>query len=396
MQPESKRRGAAVIRYEGARGVVWRIKFRDANDRQVQETLGAERDGWTRAKARAALDDRLVDVRREALTKPTRLTFSEFAREWLATYPPAKGLKRSTREGYASIVERHLIPAFGPLRLAKLDTGHVQRYVADALAAGLGPRTVNSHLNVIYAICKAARKRKLVRFNPVEDVDRPSAPRNRWTILTPVEVTRVARAFSDLLSEEEDEEERAWLDQARVIFRVVVTLGLRRGEVLGLRWRSVALADPEGARLRVEETWVRGAADTPKSAASERTIALGSRLADELFQHRARSRFQGEDELAFCHPFKGSTLDHKRYARSLRAALAKAKIDKPVRPFHDGRHTAITNAAVAGNAPAAIQARAGHADFSTTQLYIDLAGVTFREEAQAAEDRVLGADLPRP
>lgn len=62
-----------------------------------------------------------------------------------------------------------------------------------------------------------------------------------------------------------------------------------------------------------------------------------------------------------------------------------------MRPFHDGRHTAITNAAVAGNAPAAIQARAGHSDFSTTQLYIDLAGVSFREEAQAAEDRLLGS-----
>jgi integrase len=61
-----------------------------------------------------------------------------------------------------------------------------------------------------------------------------------------------------------------------------------------------------------------------------------------------------------------------------------------MRPFHDGRHTALTNAAVAGNAPAAIQARAGHADFSTTQLYIDLAGVAFREEAEQAEARILG------
>jgi integrase len=67
-----------------------------------------------------------------------------------------------------------------------------------------------------------------------------------------------------------------------------------------------------------------------------------------------------------------------------------------MRPFHDGRHTALTNAAVAGNAPAAIQARAGHADFSTAQRYIDLAGVAFRDEAQAAEDRVLGGAAPVP
>jgi integrase len=50
------------------------------------------------------------------------------------------------------------------------------------------------------------------------------------------------------------DEERAWLEQARVVFLVVVTCGLRRAEILGLRWRRVFLADPEGARLRVEET----------------------------------------------------------------------------------------------------------------------------------------------
>jgi integrase len=393
------RRGAAVIRYDGKRGVVWRIKYEDASGRQVKETLGSERDGWTREKARAELEERLVDVRREGLLGATRLTLDAFAREWLTTYPETKGLKRSTRQGYESIVERHLVPAFGHLRLSDLGSGHVERYVATALAGGLSARTVNSHLNVLHLICRSARKRKLLRSNPVEDVDRPRPPRRRWTILSPVEVARTERAFAQLAAEVEGddvaaEEERAFLEQARVVFLVVVTLGLRRGELLGLRWRNVLLADPHGAALRVEETWVRDRPDTPKSEASERTIALGSRLADELFQHRARTRFAGNDEFVFCHPLSGSVLDRWRYADRLRAALAKAKVEKPLRPFHDGRHTALTNAAIAGNAPASIQAQAGHADFSTTQLYIDLAGVSFREEAQAAEDRLLGAERP--
>jgi hypothetical protein len=53
--------------------------------------------------------------------------------------------------------------------------------------------------------------------------------------------------------------------------------------------------------------------------------------------------------------------------------------------------TSITNAAAAGVAPGALQARAGHADLGTTQRYIDLAGVLFREEAEAAEARMFGA-----
>jgi integrase len=75
---------------------------------------------------------------------------------------------------------------------------------------------------------------------------------------------------------------------------------------------------------------------------------------------------------------------------TLRLALARAKITDDVRPFHDGRHTSITNAAAAGMSPAALMARAGHSDFKTTQGYIDLTGETFREEAELLDERLFG------
>jgi integrase len=146
-----------------------------------------------------------------------------------------------------------------------------------------------------------------------------------------------------------------------------------------------------GADDRVEETYVRDRIDTPKSDASERTVALGPVVADQLFEHRARSAFAGDDVRVFCHPETGGPLSAKEYAATFRLALAKAKITKPVRPFHDGRHGHLTNAAAAGVSPAALQARAGHADMSTTQRYIDLAGVRFREEAELAEARMFGS-----
>ncbi len=67
-----------------------------------------------------------------------------------------------------------------------------------------------------------------------------------------------------------------------------------------------------------------------------------------------------------------------------------AGITDYVRPFHDVRHSSITNAAAAGTPPAALMARAGHSDFKTTQGYIDLAGETFREEADRLERRLWG------
>jgi integrase len=128
------------------------------------------------------------------------------------------------------------------------------------------------------------------------------------------------------------------------------------------------------ASSRIDWRPPHGAEDTPKSEAGERTIALGPKLAEELWQHRRRTAFAREDERVFCHPEKGTPLDHKRYAATLKRALARAKVEKPMRPFHDGRHTSITNSAAAGLSPAALMARAGHSDFKTTQAYIDLAG----------------------
>ncbi len=162
----------------------------------------------------------------------------------------------------------------------------------------------------------------------------------------------------------------------------------RRGAWVALA--NVFLADPEGAFLRVAETWVQAATDTPKSEAGERTVALGERVASKLFEHRARTAYAGDDERVFCSPTKGTPFDVARYAATFRLALRRAKITDYVRPFHDLRHSSITNAAAAGTSPAALMARAGHSDFNTTQGYIDLAGEQFREEANMLERRLWG------
>jgi integrase len=380
---------AAVVRYDGKRGTVWRVKFVDADGKQVMETLGKASDGWTRRKAEAELRARLVAVEREGFRKPERMTFAVLAREWLDTAPDARNLKRSTRSGYRTIIERHLIPALGTLQLEEVTVERIERYLADKRKAGLKPATLHRQLVNLSEVMKVAVRRGLVRSNPVHLVERPKASRRRWRILSPTEVQAVERGFDALIAEAEDDEEGVWRLTCRIVFLVTYGAGLRRGEILGLRWRAVHLADPDGAWLRVEETFVRGAADTPKSEKGERSIALGPRLADELFEHRARTAYAGDDERVFASR-KGTPIDPRRYAKTLRLALAKAKVDGYVRPFHDGRHSSITNAAAAGTSPAALMARAGHSDFATTQLYIDLAGERFRDEAELLERRLWG------
>jgi integrase len=288
------------------------------------------------------------------------------------------------------IIEKHLTPFFGRMKLDSVDVALVESYVTAKRRSGLQARAINRHLNVASAIFKAARRKNLTRMNPIADVQRPREARKRWRILTPAEVQRIEVAFASLV-DEADGEEKVWREQACTIFLAVIGVGLRRGELQGLRWRAVHLADPEGAWLRVEETFVLGAADTPKSEAGERTIALGARISDALFQHRSRSAYSGDDERVFVSPTKGTPFDVVRYAATYRRALASAGVSDYVRPFHDGRHTSITNAAAAGSEPAALMARAGHSDFETTQGYIDLAGERFREDADRLEARLWGS-----
>ena len=127
--------------------------------------------------------------------------------------------------------------------------------------------------------------------------------------------------------------------------------GARRSEAAGLRWRSVFLADPDGPVVRIDETWVRSAIDTPKSDAGNRTIILGAKVAQESWEHRAWSNYRGEDEYVFPSPRTGHPFDANRYGELVRKAYERAGIDGRVRPSHDLRHSSITNAAAAGTAP---------------------------------------------
>lgn len=111
-------RGAAVLRYDGARGVSWRIKYVDAAGRQVKETLGREPE-WDRRKAERALGARLADVEK-GMQKPKRRTFDDLADEFEAVGLTAKPRKKSTVIDYKATLRNHLRPSFGTLDLERL------------------------------------------------------------------------------------------------------------------------------------------------------------------------------------------------------------------------------------------------------------------------------------
>src|SRR6185437_7205811 len=98
--------GSAVIRYNGKRGVVWRIKYRDAEGKQVQETIGAERDGVTRKQAEVELRERLTKVAKRGYRRPQRVTFGEYGRTWFEEGQRRRGWKPSTVRAYRLALDR--------------------------------------------------------------------------------------------------------------------------------------------------------------------------------------------------------------------------------------------------------------------------------------------------
>ena len=187
-----------VWRYEGPRGVVWRIRYRDASGRRILETLGKE-PAWNRKRAETELRRRLVDVERDGYQAPDKTTFAAFAERWQSEYLPGRGLKQTTLESYQQTLGRHLLPAFGTYQLKTLEQQPdlIDRYIAAKTRAGLSPKTLTNHLLLLQVMLKRAVRWRLISRNPVHEIDRPRLHQPDLQILTPTQIARLATAYTE-------------------------------------------------------------------------------------------------------------------------------------------------------------------------------------------------------
>jgi integrase len=375
--------GACVIEYRGARGVVFRLKYRDANGVQVQETLGRAPE-WHRRRAERELGVRLAKVE-EGMTRQTRETFETFTTEWRERWLPSRRLKPSTFNDYGSIIDGHLIPYFGETPLQRIEVEKIDGYIAEKTPT-LAAKTIQNHLRLLGMILKTAKKWKRIRENPLEEVDALKAEQAEMVILSEDEVARLLAAYNELGTR--DEENAAWWSMTRRM--VVVTLGtaIRRGELLGLRWGDVDLLS---RRLEVRQAWVRSAITTPKSSAGRRSISFGLKTAAALEEQYRISAYKADDALVFGHPELGTPLDPTKLTRRyVKVALKAAGIVKPLQPWHGLRHTALTfYATTDAVTPPMVQARAGHSQYAITERYVHAAQVVAAGIDQA-EERLFG------
>jgi integrase len=289
-----------------------------------------------------------------------RMTLADVGRALLAARSAA-GRKRSTVEGYESIIVTHIVPLFGTRTVDRIERRDVEGF-ADALARkGMAANSRVNTFNLLSSMFELAVDRGWAVRNPVRGVPRPRGgsadPDIRY--LTMEEVEAVLRAVPD------DDLGRV----ERPLYLMAAMTGMRRGDLVGLRWGDV---DWEAKRIRVRRSYVRGEFGAPKSRRSSRSVPLTDRLAAELQRHWEAASYNCEQDLVFAHPVSrkpGTPLDGSKVLKRFKRALSRAGV-REVR-FHDLRHTFGTRMAAAGVPMRTLQEWMGHRDFATTLVYAD-------------------------
>jgi integrase len=349
--------GSLLRRRHSSGGESWYGKWR-AEGRQVMRALDpvrqpGSRSGLTPKQAEAALGAAIA-APNTALSKQGAVDIAEAGRRYIANRE-LLGVKPGTLEDYESYLRVHLVPFFGARALDEVEPALVEDFIAAKREQGLATKSVRNYLGFLQAIFALGIRRGWCLSNPVLAIDKPRdrrEPEIRHLSVAELEAV-LAATPDDLLGQTE-----------RALYLTAAMTGLRRGELLALRWQDV---DHEAGVIRVRRTYTRGQFGTPKSRRSNRAVPLADRVAGALREQFERSRFRDEADLVFCHPTGGGVLDPSKVRKRFQAAARRAGL-RPVR-FHDLRHTFGTRMATAGAPLRAIQDWMGHSDQRTTLIY---------------------------
>ncbi len=220
---------------------------------------------WVYGKSRKEVADRLRALQQQQgqglLTEPSRVTVAEYLTQWLEQTELT--CKPSTIHGYQVVVRCHLIPAVGAIRLQKLAPPHLAKLYQAKRQQGLSPRRVAIIHAVLHRALAEAVRWRLVPRNVAADVRPPRQDHEEPDMWSVAEVRRFISS--------------AQASDSRYAPALVLTLclGIRAGELLGLRWEVVDL-ERKAVVIDRALTWVGGKAvwGTPKSKAGRRVLAL--------------------------------------------------------------------------------------------------------------------------
>lgn len=292
-----------------------------------------------------------------------RVRFGEYAERWLER----RDLRESTRAKYRYLLDKHLLPTFSDVPLAKLDPGQIAEWHAPLRRHH--PSTAAGAYRLLATICNSAVHEKKLPRSPCEIKGASTEDSPKRPTATVAEL-------------------QAAIDAAPERFRCALLLAawgqLRRGEVLGLQRRDINL---KTGSVTVQRGWTLTSAgktvlDEPKTKAGKRTVHLPAQAREAVEAHL--DRFVGPEPTAWLFARGAMPV----YPRTFLRAWVKARqaVGRPDLHLHDLRHSGLTWVAQSGATVAELMRRARHASPVAAMRY---------QHAADERDRALADALGR-
>ena len=349
------------------RGATWTAYFyvADGRGQRRQRSKGGFR---AKAEAQTHLVKVLNTVQTGDFVERSKVTVAEYLeRHWLPMVEAS--LRPSTFDSYTRMLKLHVYPTIGGISLQNLNVNHLDRLYAELIKngrcdrpGGLSPKTVRYIHNTLHKALKDAERKGLVTRNVASAADPPKhrqAGSRQIVTWTPEEVVTFLGALEG--------------HRLAAAYTLAVTTGMRRGEVLGVRWRDI---DLEHQRLAVRQTVIsvnyKVSLGEPKTAKGRRSIALDPLTVAALQAHKHRQEAekaalgQGYQENGLVFPkLDGTPTNPDFFSQCFDRTVAKLAV--PRIRLHDLRHTHATIGLAAGVPPKIMSERLGHATVEFTQ-----------------------------
>jgi integrase len=316
------------------------------------------------------------------LANANDITLEQFGRYWLENKP--KSIRAITEQSYLSTLEKHLYPTLGHLRLDKLTAAHLDTLYKSMLDKGLSTRVVRYVHTLVHGMLKQALKWGKLARNVAEAATPPSLVTKKMQVWTPSNAVHFL--------------EYAALDRLQAAWYLALFAGLRRAELLGLRWQDVDLA---AASIEISQGVVevkrKGEKSQlmfsqPKTRSSYRTLSISPDTVAVLQAHLERQNKERQDcgehwqetGLVFTSSL-GTPINPSNLARAYKQLIRRAGV--PNIRLHDLRHTCASLAIARGDNPKVVSERLGHTSVAfTLNTYVKTFAAQRQEAALGIQD----------
>lgn len=379
-------RGHIVKRYKDSYTIVLNLGKNPSTGRRKQQWVSVK---GTKKDAEKRLGELIHQLDTGTFMRPGKTTLAVFLEKWLNDYA-RPNLSPRTTEGYESIIQQHIIPKLGSITLTQLKPEHIQQYYSEAMAngrcngrGGLTPHTVRHHHMALHRALEVAVKWGLLNRNPVDMIDPPRFQRVEMNVMNEDDINNFL--------------ETARPTRYYALFYLALFTGMRRSELLALRWSDIDLYLCQVSVNRTLHRLRDGSLifQTPKTAKGRRTVALTPSASIMMREYKEKQ--EADKKVVGIHLEESNFVfsdveDRPMLPDTISRAWAKLASKAGLKGIrlHDARHTHASIMLKQGIHPKIVQERLGHASIQVTlDTYSHVAPGMQQKAAESFDNAVI-------